>query len=529
MRMTQMKIANQSTRLSWMWAVSSPDLCLLSANRSQRWKTNPDSSTKNSKVTEEAKHLLMMTTCYWTNWTLLRWTALVHSKKTMASQPRTAFSAVETYFQIANSSSGSWVEQVPSATITTHLASNPCLQPLDKTSWTKEDKMETSTEVWPWAATNIHKVYPKAREEMNLLRMAAATTPAITIVQQEAFSTNSALIRIRRSPAYSIKWNWTKICRRRWEIQQWVPITHRRAQGLTELGYLRRALRIWGREHLMLGGSKWCRILSKTLIRMKRVRILKQMTDRKIKEQQFSGHRFRIWKSHLVKQPVEQGYRASELSLCPVSFKNNERRCNITKPRWAIMQWWIQSNLPTSRRPATTFLPSSCRRSLKARRLQSQRDQVYRLTRCFQRQRRDLPRSSNTHTRCSNSSSKPPMEALSSRGSRMDNQETSGRHRTGRIFKHNHFPQVGLAAQLHKYRVRSPRSWAEKKDTISSKPQRLRKQAADNHYPRSHSIKTTLKLDSLPLKTNTKAPTINDAKINKMLNIKKIYLIKIMI
>ena len=69
--------------------------------------------------------------------------------------------------------------------------------------------METITEVLPIATTNTHKVYLKAREEMNLLKMAAATTPAITIVQQEAsnraFSINLMSIRTRRSPAYSIK------------------------------------------------------------------------------------------------------------------------------------------------------------------------------------------------------------------------------------------------------------------------------------------------------------------------------------
>ena len=69
--------------------------------------------------------------------------------------------------------------------------------------------METITEVLPIATTNTHKVYLKAREQMTLLKMAAATTPATTIAQQEAnnraFSTNLVSIRTRRSQAYSIK------------------------------------------------------------------------------------------------------------------------------------------------------------------------------------------------------------------------------------------------------------------------------------------------------------------------------------
>ena len=69
--------------------------------------------------------------------------------------------------------------------------------------------METITEVLPKATTYTPKVYLKAREEMNLVRMAAATTQAITIVQQEAYnrasSINSASTRTRRSRAYSIK------------------------------------------------------------------------------------------------------------------------------------------------------------------------------------------------------------------------------------------------------------------------------------------------------------------------------------
>lgn len=235
----------------------------------------------------------------------------------------------------------------------------------------------------------------------------------------------------------------------------------------------------------MLGGSKWCRISSRTLISTKRGETLKAKMHRRTWNQESSGLRCSRWRNLEVTHTISQGSQVLEPYLCQSSFKSNVTNSKLTTRRWTTRQWWTLRNSLISKHQVIASPPSLPHHSHRAPRHQLNRELANLATsprRCPQL----LRISSSTWLKCRTSNAwtwisgcllnKCQSSTLRCLQVEQQPMRLQARGRRQSRLQSSCLPQLPRPS-MHQ---RSQRSWAARSDTTSLKPQKLGKQVFPN-------------------------------------------------